>query len=244
MSLFALEVWGDYACFTRPETKVERLSYPVMTPKIARAIFGAIYTQFSGGETPHTTFFWQVRRIEILNPIVFISFSHNEVKGRASTYNILRSVHQPDALQPLMADGNDDSSKETGRTQRQSMILREVRYRIFAEPVLYNPNQSNLKQITHEFARRAAKGKCFHQPFLGCREYIAFFQPVPPTFGVGAPIFEDIGWMIYDTFDLSQPSSITITPSISIFRATIQNGVLEIPPYDSNEVRKLGLGVI
>lgn len=244
MSLFGLEVWGDYACFTRPETKVERLSYPVITPSAARAIFDAIYIQFSKSQPPRGTFFWQISRIEILKPIVFISLTRNEVKGRASTRKVLQSISQPDALQPLLADATDDGSKETGRTQRQSMILREVRYRIFAEPIMFQPDAMIQKQIGHEFTRRAKKGKCFHQPYLGCREFTAFFEPIPIEFGVGAPINQEIGWMIYDTFDLSTANSISSRASISIFRASIQNGVLEVPAYQSDEVRKLGPGVL
>ena len=73
---------------------------------------------------------------------------------------------------------------------------------------------------------------------------MAYFEPIPPDFSVGALINQDLGWMIYDTFDLSRANSISSTASISIFKASIQNGVLEIPPYQSDEVRKLGLGVI
>ena len=86
MKLFGLEVWGNYACFTRPEMKVERHSYPVITPSAARAIFDAIYLHFTLGSPSRASFRWQVRRVEIINPVQFIPFSRNEIKeiGRAS----------------------------------------------------------------------------------------------------------------------------------------------------------------
>lgn len=235
MTRFALEVWGDYACFTRPETKVERLSYPVITPSAARAIFDAIYLRFEGDSSHQPVFRWQIQRIEILNPIEFIGFSRNEVKGKMSTRRIET---------PLLADASGKGSETSGRTQRQSMILRDVRYRLFAEPILYEPNPLLELQISKMFIRRATRGQCFHQPCLGCREFVAFFELVEPIFGKTAPINQDIGWMIYDVFDLSKPGSSFSLPSISIFKASIHDGVVKVPPFDSEAVRKLGIRVI
>jgi CRISPR-associated protein Cas5d len=235
VSLQGLEVWGDYALFTRPEAKIERLSYPVMTPSAARAIFDAVYIGFDGQDPPHSTFFWQVRRIEILKPIVFIGFSRNEVKGKAT------ALHARN-LSPLIADGTDETDKRSGRTQRQSRILCDVRYRIFAEPVVYDPQTTNIQAVIGTFRRRAKNGKCTHQPSFGCREFGAYFESVESVFSNGIDYDEEIGWMPYGIYDLSQPSHRWSQPSVSIFRAQIQNGVLEIPPFASDEVRKLGIG--
>ena len=237
MSELALEVWGDYACFTRPESKVERLSYLVITPSAARAIFDSIYICFDGAKIPTTLFYWQIKRVEILAPIQFIPFTRSEVKGRAK---ILNNGLPP---KPLVADGMGGIHKETGRTQRQSMILRKVRYRIFAQPVLYTKNLALEKKIHRIFERRAKIGQCYHQPYLGCREFVAYFELIPAVYGAGIPIDEEIGIMLYDVFDLSNPSNIQSQPSISIFRGSFRHGVLEVPDFSSADVIKTQLEI-
>ena len=241
MKLFGLEVWGNYACFTRP--KVERHSYPVITPSAARAIFNAIYLHFGGGSPCRASFRWQVRRVEIVNPVQFIPFSRNEIKGKISTALVLRSAKNPALLKSLLADASGSKAIKSGRTQRQATILRNVRYRIYAEPVLFTANVALERQIERVFERRVENGQCYHQPYFGCREFVAYFEPIDPLSTTRAAVDEEIGWMIYDVFDLSTPGSPTDATRVSIFKASIRDGVLEIPPFESGDVRKLGLVV-
>ena len=232
-----LEVWGEFACFTRPESKVERFSYPVMTPSAARAIFDSIYISYSPGPPTRAQFRWQVRRVEILSPIRYIDFTRNEVKKKMSTRRVIGWMNSA-------AAGKLEAEREMsfGHTQRQTVALQDVRYRLHAEAVLYDENVRDRRRIELVFERRASHGQCVRQPYLGCREFPAYFQLNSST---DPPITysEEIGWMPYDVFDLSQPYTSSSKPSVSLFYAQIQNGVLEIPAYDSENVRKLGLSL-
>ena len=237
--MFTLEIWGDYACFTRPEFKVERHSYPIITPSAARAIFDSIYLHFDVN-TKRPTFRWQVRKIEILNPIKYILLGGNEIKGKAEVSSIKKWMNNPELIQPIYADSFGEEGERTGRTQRQTVALRNVRYRVTAEPILFEVNEKLRSQIEHIFLRRAKSGKCLHQPYLGCRDYECFFDLPDPNIAP-VPIDLEIGWMIYDVFDLSRPGRGFDSPSISIFRANINQGVLEVPAYLSEDIRKLGV---
>ena len=235
-----LEVWGEFACFTRPELKVERFSYPVITPSAARAIFDSIYMRYGQSSASRAVFRWQVRRIEILAPVAYVDLSRNEVKGKVEVRQVRRWMRHPGSYAPLLADGRGSEHALTGRTQRQTMALRAVRYRLHAEAVLYEEDRATRLSIERMFERRARGGQCMRQPYLGCREFSAFFELVSDATKPPVKINEDIGWMTYDLFDLSQPNPSTARASASVFYARIQHGVLEIPPYDSDEVRKLG----
>lgn len=233
-----LEVWGDFACFTRPEMKVERFSYPCMTPSAARGIFDAIYAK-------PPEFRWQVTRIEILAPPRFIALRRNEVKDKASAKAALACMRGTAEPEPLFADGDSDmlGTDQKGRTQRQTMALKNVRYRLSAEVRPWPGQEGKLTALEAQFCRRAEKGKCFHQPSFGCREFAAFFEPV--LTGQGAPplreperIDIDIGLMLYDVFDLSRPGSSSDRPQISLFRAHVRQGVLDVPDYLSDDVIK------
>lgn len=242
MKTFVLEVWGDFACFTRPEFKVERFSYPVMTPSAARAIFDAIYLEFDKGTPKKPAMYWQVERIEILQPVRYIALMRNEVKEKISEANVKKWMKDPSQLEPIFADATkDDTGQDTkGRTQRQTIALKGVRYQIHAHAVLYSEDQQLRQKVEHSFERRARAGQCVYQPYLGCREFTAFFRLVEP--GERAPALalhdERIGWMLYDVFDLSHPGSSTDKPSISLFEAEINQGVLQVPSYSSSYVRK------
>jgi CRISPR-associated protein Cas5d len=232
MKGFCLEVSGPYACFTRPEMKVERVSYDVITPSAARSIFDAILWK--------PAIFWKVKRIEVLSPIRWISVRRNEVGAVAS----------PRKKQLLIEDD---------RQQRAGLFLRDVKYRLFAEfdfiPIenrakVFNPVPSYLldkeEQITIRqdetpakyaamFERRAKKGQCFNQPYLGCREFSADFRLVDPQNDPSSPIPEnrDLGWMLYD-MDYSDPSDI----KPMFFRPELKNGVVVVPDRtNSEEVR-------
>ncbi len=244
MRTFMLEVWGDYACFTRPEFKVERFSYPVMTPSAARAIFDAIYLEFTQAAPKRPAMYWQVQRIELLRPVRYIALMRNEVKEKVSVRNIQTWMKDPSTFEPLYADATrEETGQDTkGRTQRQTMALKNVRYRIHAGAVLYQENFELRQKIERSFERRAASGQCFYQPYLGCREFTAYFQLVEDG-TTPEPVNEHIGWMLYDVFDLSRPGTGSDKPSISLFQAEVREGVLEVPTYASAEVRKPAGGV-
>jgi CRISPR-associated protein Cas5d len=229
MKGFCLEVSGPYACFTRPEMKVERVSYDVITPSAARAIFDAILWK--------PAIFWQVKRIEVLSPIRWISVRRNEVGAVASTRKKQIFI-------------------EEDRQQRAGLFLRDVKYRLFAEfdyispekrSKVYNPTPEYLedkedRETNREdetpakyaamFERRAKKGQCFNQPYLGCREFSADFRLVNPQTDPALPIPEnrDLGWMLYD-MDFSDPKDVKPL----FFRTELKNGVIVVPDRSNSE---------
>lgn len=245
-----LEVWGDLACFTRPEMKVERFSYPVITPSAARGVFDAIYwdgkreQEKVGKKTRDIIrpyFFWQITRIEVLNMPRFIALRRNEVKGvvpGAVTLN--KWMTGKETPEPLWADGDDET---TGRTQRQTMALKNVRYRITARIEPRTSHKNQLAKLNACFERRAKGGKCFQQPYLGCREFPAFFEYIEPgaPSAARAPMDRQLGWMLYDVFDLANEApGLDGKPFISVFDACVKSGVLDVPAYGSDAVRKPG----
>lgn len=217
---YCLEVGGDFACFTRPEMKVERVSYDVMTPSAARAIFEAIFWK------PAVQ--WRVTQIDVLNPVQWISVRRNEV-GRVFSGPTEKQLQ-----------GNSGSPMgffiEEERQQRAGLFLRDVKYRIYADLVFDQSKdpEANYGKYVAMFERRAEKGQCFNQPYLGCREFSAAFRLIAELPMEPAPILETraLGWMLYD-MDYSDPNS----PSPRFFNAQINNGVVKIPVWDSEEVR-------
>lgn len=227
-----LEVWGDFACFSRPEMKVERFSYPVITPSAARGIFDAVYCK-------PKEFRWEVTRIEMLTEPRFLALRRNEVKSRAPAERTINGwMDGKSEPLPLFADGNDES---TGRTQRQTMALKDVRYRLHAVIRPWPGFVERQQGLEAQFRRRAANGKCVYQPCFGCREFPAFFELVEPGELRSAPIplDLDLGFMLYDVFDLSRPGGPNDAPRVSLFKARVNGGILEIPPYDSPDVHKV-----
>jgi CRISPR-associated protein Cas5d len=230
-----LEVWGDLACFTRPEMKVERYSYPIMTPSATRAVFDAIYWK------PKLR--WQVTRIETLSEPRYIALRRNEVKDKApSSGTILQWAAGKKPAEPLWADGTEDTlgTDQKGRTQRQTMALKSVRYWISARIVPWPEYRGEIRGMDEQFLRHARRGQCIYQPYLGCREFPAYFRLVEPSESAEAPfpVDQDVGWMLYDVFDLSRPGTPSDPPRVSLFQAVVRNGVLDVPEYDSPEVRK------
>ncbi len=225
-----LEVWGDFACFTRPELKVERFSYPVITPSAARGIFDAIYCK-------PVEFRWQITRVEILKPVQYIALRRNEMKGKLAEATVLKWARGTEAVEPMWADGDAEGS---GRTQRQTMALKDVRYRLHAYMVLWQPSILAGK-VNSEFRRRANAGKCFAQPSFGLREFPAYFELTGATEPSAAaiPWDADLGWMLYDVFDLSRLGASHDVPSVSIFRARVTGGSMEVPLFSSPDVRKV-----
>lgn len=211
-----LEIWGDFACFTPPWSKVERLTYPVPTPSAARGILSAIYSK-------PAEFYWQVTRIEVLNPIRYINFMCNEVKSTVS----LRSSAE-DAI--IFTDED--------RTQRQTQALKDVRYRISAKICPQDGFKGSVEQLYCQARRRIRGGKTFYQPTLGTRNFTGYFEE---SDGTRSPIDEtrDLGLMVYDVFDLHDCSVRARTkPSLSLYHAVMEHGVINVPPYDSEEVLK------
>ena len=235
---FCLEVSGDFACFTRPEMKVERVSYDVITLSAARAIFSAIFWK--------PAIAWRVTKIEVLNPIRWASIRRNEVAAVAS----------PKSKGIFIEDE---------RQQRAGLILRDVRYRLFAEFDFIPPERrakvrnpapdwltdsaehalcQEADQVRTDekpakyaamFERRASKGQYFMHPYLGCREFsckvvrlikqpeLEAAQPIPET--------RDLGFMLYD-FDFSNPKEIRPL----FFRAQMNQGVIRVPSPTSEEL--------
>ncbi|WP_310599227.1 type I-C CRISPR-associated protein Cas5c [Desulfobulbus sp.] len=238
---FCLEVAGEFACFTRPEMKVERVSYDVITPSAARAIFDAILWK--------PAIFWRIHRIEVLRPIRWASIRRNEVAGVASPRS-------------------EGIFIEDARQQRAGLLLRDVQYRLYAEFEFIPPEKrakvmnpvpewltdeveremyrqaeeaalrSDEKEAKYAamFERRAQKGQCFNQPYLGCREFACSFRLVKnPGAEPGQPIADsrDLGFMLYD---MDYSNSKDVKPMF--FRAEMKNGVIMVPASDSPEVRR------
>lgn len=220
LKTYCLEVTGDFACFTRPEMKVERVSYDVITPSAARAVFEAILWK--------PAIRWQITSIEILNPIRWISLRRNEVGAVVST----RSV------ETAMKTGSGDLGLhvEDERQQRAGLFLRDVKYRLHAHFELQpNAGENNSPgKFLDMFERRAEKGQCVNQPYLGCREFACDFRLVDPQAEPAAAIADsrDLGWMLYD-LDYRNPAS----PSPRFFKARLEGGVLAVPAWNSEEVR-------
>ncbi len=197
----ALDVWGDLACFSQPVFKVERFSYPVITPSAARGIYDAIYCK-------STEFRWQLTGIEILTPPSYIALRRNEVKEKISVNAVIRWIEK-EPPEPIWADGDRalTGSDEKGRTQRQTMALKNVRYRLHAHIRPWPGFENTIQGLEAQFRRRAAHGKCIYQPYFGCREFPAYFELVEPE-SIPAeriPLDMEVGLMLYDVFDLSRP---------------------------------------
>ncbi|MFY9259465.1 MAG: type I-C CRISPR-associated protein Cas5c [Gallionella sp.] len=243
--IHTLEVWGDFACFTRPEMKVERFSYPVITPSAARGIFDAIYwdgiREKQGKKSiMHPYFYWQIQRIEVLALPRYIALRRNEVKGCVpGTATLNKWMSGKESPEPLWADGSDES---TGRTQRQTVALKNVHYRITAQIIPKSGFAQDYGKFNSQFERRAKQGKCFQQPYFGCREFPAFFEYIgspetasqPPI-----PLDQHLGLMLYDVFDLRKTAvEESDKPFITVFDAHLRNGVLDVPPFENAAVKK------
>jgi CRISPR-associated protein Cas5d len=231
-----LEVWGELACFTRPEMKVERYSYPVITPSAARGIFDAIYWKKTYG------FYWQVERVEIFSPPKYIALRRNEVKDKTSPERTIKTwMEGREMPEPIWADGSKDElgTDQKGRTQRQTMALKNVRYRLYAH-MRVRGAQTDTNALDAQFIRRASHGKCFYQPFLGCREFSAWFElGVEETNSPSLiPLDLDLGYMLYDVFDLGVDNDAHAKPAISVFHAQVMGGVMHVPGYEEDAVKK------
>lgn len=219
---YCLEVWGPWACFTRPEFKVERVSYEVITPSSVRSIFESIFWK--------PAIRWEVTKIELLAPIKWHTIMRNEVGAVASK-----------KMEPIYI--------EEKRQQKNALILRDVHYRIYARMVFiplrdrknvvdrgYNRSDENPKKYQEMFERRASKGQCFNQPYLGTREFSAFFKLIPNDVEKSAPISlnKELGYMLYDMDFDGDP----VKPGPMFFKCEIKDGVITVPSKGSNEIMK------
>jgi CRISPR-associated protein Cas5d len=214
-----LRVWGEFACFTRPEMKVERVSYDVITPSAARGVVEAIYWK------PEIR--WVVDRLRVLNPIAFTSVRRNEVGAKVPAA----------AAAKAMRDGRGDLGLyiEEERQQRAALILRDVAYVVEAHFEIVGGEPNPAKHLD-QFNRRARAGQCYTRPYLGCREFAADFEllegdapPPAPDPSLGGT--RDLGWMLHD-IDFKngrQPR---------FFHAVMTDGVIDVPPFDAPEVRR------
>ena len=244
MHEWCLEVWGDYACFTRPEMKVERVSYDVITPSAARAIYDSILWK--------PAIKWQINKIEVLNPLKWVSVRRNEVSkviGKPTKGHLAGLMSEPLGI-----------FIEEERQQRAGLFLQDVCYSIYANfefipPEKRKKNNSSQGEFWSDnsekenferadetpakyaamFERRAKKGQCFHRPYLGCREFSCYFkllnsnishekQPIKDT--------RDLGFMLYD-LDFTNLEN----PMPRFFRAFMNNGVVHIPHPTSEEIK-------
>ena len=211
-----LKVWGDYACFTRPEMKVERVSYDVITPSAARGILEAIHWK--------PAIRWVIDRIHVLNEIKFDNVRRNEVGSKIPAGTVKTAMKgEPVVLSQFAADD---------RQQRASLLLRDVAYVIEAHFEMTEKAGSEDSPEKHYniFLRRARQGQCFNHPYLGCREFSAFFElvegEVPKSQLDGE---SDLGWMLLD-LDFKDG----ITPRF--FRAEMKNGIIEVPRMEMGGV--------
>jgi CRISPR-associated protein Cas5d len=252
---FCLEVEGDYACFTRPEMKVERVSYDVPTPSAVRAVFEAIFWK--------PAIRWQVTKIEILNPIKWISVRRNEVSTIATNTS------------GFCIDEIGNNGKPIYRQQRAGLFLRDVKYRFYAvlkyisvaerknnkhvivPEYLWDDEEKEFmredikaweakQEMGHKdetpgkylsiFERRATKGQCFNQPYFGCREFSCYFRFIKnPDDKPATCISEtrELGYMLYD-MDFTNIND----PKPMFFKAIIKDGVVEVPLLESEEIRR------
>lgn len=216
-----LRVSGDHACFTRPEMKVERVSYDVMTPSAARGILEAIHWK--------PAIRWVVGEIHVLNPIRFQSIRRNEVGHKAPVGKIKAAMNRG-SLEGLSLLADED------RQQRAATVLVDVDYVIAAHFEMTDkagPDDNEGKHLDI-FNRRAARGQCFHQPCLGTREFDARFKLLSPDEPMPQAIDEsgDLGFMLLDIDHQAEDR-----PSL-FFRARLERGVMKVPHPNSPEVRR------
>ena len=215
----SVEVWGDYALFSRPEMKTERVSYDVMTPSAARGLLEAVMW--------HPGMKWVVDRIHVCAPIRFTNIRRNEVKDTVNVRN---------AKAVMERGGELYLATPSSIQQRAAMVLRDVHYVIdahFDMTMRASPtdNPGKFQEMTQ---RRLEKGQFYHQPCFGVREFPASFKlcESPPPCPEELKGERDLGWMLLD-LDYSDPAN--ITPHF--FRAVLHDGILEVPPMHSKEAR-------
>lgn len=203
----SVRVWGEFACFTRPEMKVERVSYNVMTPSAARGVLEAVFWK--------PEFCWQVREIWVLKPIRHFSILRNEVNSKA----VVSTARE-------WAEKGGGYFAEDDRAQRHTLALRDVAYLIKADIVLKPHATDDVAKYRDQFRRRVNRGQCHAAPYLGCREFAVSFGPIDET---ERPInlTDDLGRMLFDLDYVSDGSG---RGKPYFFPARLEAGVLKVPP--------------
>jgi len=234
-----IKVWGEYACFTRPEFKVERVSYPVITPSAARGILEAIYWK--------PQFRYRVQAIGILKQGTQFALLRNEIKSRQS-----KTPHNKSPKDHYLLVDED-------RAQRTSLILQNVCYRIIARIELCN-DETNIGKHLDCFRRRAERGECYHRPYLGCREFVADFERASEADRPDDTLNQTIGTMLFDTayiknsdwydrhpedrlefwhHDVQGPKEAKGYAERLFFNAEIKNGWLNVPQEKYDQLKRL-----
>ncbi len=265
-NLINVRVWGDYACYTRPEMKVERVSYPMMTPSAARGILEAIFWK--------PQMLYLIDSIKVIKRGVWTSFRRNEVTKRISLSQAKSAMAGTGEISTIKAGGGADDA-----TQRNMLALQEVEYIITAEIALSELGKHSnqvLPKYKEEIERRIRAGKCFHRPSLGVREFSADFDWVenPNDFLPETPWSENLGLMLYDVFSYkeravgfrfldgedyvdeqvplfatempknkkSKPISdgVLVKPSASFFRAKVEENILDCHPHRVEIIQRKG----
>ncbi len=218
-----VDVWGDFAMFTQPTAKVERVSYPIPTPSALRGILNAIYMK-------PKEFYYQITGVDIMNPIKTFSMKKNETKEKVD-------AKKPKPIVQIAEKGNK------GLTQRNNIYLKNVYYRIYADIVRRDDfKERDIKALENQFNKRILKGKCFYQPYLGTRECMCFFS-FPNELRKPFNITKNFGVILYDVFDITDNTPLNTDPKsrsgnieITFFEAKAVNGHIKIPAYDSDEL--------
>lgn len=216
-----LKIWGDYACFTRPEMKSERVSYDVPTPSAIRGILEAVHWK--------PAIVWRVNRIHVMKPVRFENVRRNELGGKIAT----------DSVKSAMKAGRGELQTfiEDDRQQRASMLLKDVEYLVEASFELTDkagPEDNEGKHLDI-FNRRLEKGQVYHRPCLGCREFPAFVERVDDI--IPSPLADlpegnrDLGFMLYDL-------DYTNNYQPMFFRARLEKGIVTVPDHNSEEVKR------
>lgn len=209
--IFKVRIRGDLACFTRPEMKVERVSYEVITPSAARGVLEAILWK--------PAIQWVVTCIHILKPIRWADFKRNEVNYKISIRNVQEAMKNGTPMDPFLADEREN------RAQRHTLALRDVDYVVeagFRMTARAHPEDNPVK-FTEMFRRRVERGQCYRMPYLGCREFSAqvelqteFFEPIKET--------RDLGWMLHDIEFRQDEGNLP-----HFFKAEMREGTIEVP---------------
>lgn len=228
-----LHVWGELACFTRPEMKVERVSYDVITPSAARGIVEAIYWK------PEIC--WIITRLHVLNPIRFTSLRRNEVASKAPAGGISKAMKA--------GRGNLALYVEEDRQQRASTLLRDVAYIIEARFEIAGGEDNPGKHLD-QFNRRARSGQCYTRPYLGCREFPADFALIENKTAM-TPLHgefhgdRDLGYLLHDIEYVPDPDGPIVDGNRGerwraeprFFRAVMRDGVVDVPPLSASGVK-------
>ncbi|HRR56407.1 MAG: type I-C CRISPR-associated protein Cas5 [Phycisphaerae bacterium] len=214
-----LRAWGPYACFTRPENKVERVSYDVITPSAARGILEAIYWK------PQIR--WVIDRLHVLKPVRFTNIRRNEVGSKIPAGTVEKAMRAGNGQLALYI--------EEDRQQRAAAVLRDVDYVIEGHFDVLGGDDAPCKHF-EMFKRRAEKGQCFHRPYLGCREFdcqFAWVEGEPPKSELaGTPAGNrSLGFMLHD-IDFAHGMT------ARFFEAVMQDGIMDVPPFAAAEVRQ------